>query len=192
MRKRTIWAAMILLAVSLTACEAQGETKTNEEPSITEEKKEQADNSTGEKNEDTQNTSEQTKEENEPVSETEKKIITVYYVDENAEVQSKATEIDGLTAENVWNAIIKENPVLEGVSLISCDVMETEKKIDLNLSSEFGDLLRSMGTSGETTIVTSVVNTYLDAFGCDQIKILDHGNTLVSNHKEYVDYMNKR
>lgn len=118
--------------------------------------------------------------------------LKVYYADENAEMQMKQVEITELTSGNVWTELQKANPVLAEVRVIECEVNEEEKRIDLNLSSEFGEYLMETGTAGETCAVTAVVNTYLDAFTCEEIKILDNGETLVSNHTEYEDYLQKR
>ena len=39
----------------------------------------------------------------------------------------------------------------------------TDKRLTLNLSEDFGTWLSSMGTSGETMVMGSLVNTFLDA-----------------------------
>lgn len=184
MRKWKLWAAMAVMAVSLTACEAETKEVASEEKQNTEQNENSAEGDSEQEDSESDNV--------EADDDVTKYDLTVYYADENAEMQSKQVEIEELTSENIWNEIKSANPYLENVSVISCDVRQDEKKIDLNVSAELGAYLMSTGTSGETCAITAIVNTYLDAFGCDEIMILDNGNTLVSNHKEYNNYLKKR
>ena len=183
MRKWIMWAVILVVMGSLSACSRGSESSSQKEEQNVEEKQNEVDDKkasadSGERNDGTYIAEQQT--------------LTVYYADENAEIQSKQVEVDEITPETVWKEIAAANPVLEKVSVISCDIREDEKVIDLNVSAELGDYLRSTGTTGETITITAIVNTYLDAFGCDQIKILDNGGVLASNHKEYSNYMKKR
>ena len=59
------------------------------------------------------------------------------------------------------------------------------------MNEGFGNQLRSYGTSGETMLIQSVVNTFLDTYGCEKIKITENGETLYSGHMEYTEYMEK-
>ena len=82
--------------------------------------------------------------------------------------------------------------MLSDSEMITCNVDESKKVIDLDLSKSFGDKLRSVGTSGENSMISVIVNTYLDAFECEQIKISEEGGLLSSSHRDYDKYMEKR
>ena len=55
---------------------------------------------------------------------------------------------------------------------------ESEKKIDLEFNKATGDRIRNMGTTGETEILACIINTYLDAYECDGIKLREEGEPL--------------
>ena len=116
--------------------------------------------------------------------------VSVYYPNENAdgtevlEVQCKEVN------ENIlWNLLKQKNVVSEESCVNSIKV--SENKIDLDVNEAFGNQLRSYGTAGEDVLMESVVNTFLDAYECEKIKITENGSTLYSGHTEYADYLGK-
>ena len=70
-------------------------------------------------------------------------------------------------------------------------IEQVGKALSLDVNEAFGVQLRSYGTTGETILIQSVVNTFLDAYGCEKIKITENGATLCSGHMEYGEYMGK-
>lgn len=181
---------LVMLVACLTGCGSTKESGEEEKKTdISEEKNEQTEQS-GEVEKDTK---EQMEEEKDIEDEMQSDVkITVYYVDDNGEIQSSTESISGLTPEGVWEAVKSQNGILGDSEMIACSVDQTEKKIDLDLDKNFGELLRGNGTTGENDLITVIVNTYLDAFECEQIKITEEGGLLSSSHKEYGTYMEKR
>lgn len=111
----------------------------------------------------------------------EERTVTLYYVDEQtAEVTGK--QIDILDEYDIW-AALKENGILtEDCELLSLNVNESEKKMDLDFNLATGDRIRSMGTTGETQIIGCIVNTYLEAYACDGIRLTEEGQPLQTSH----------
>ena len=109
------------------------------------------------------------------------RTVTVYYVDDQtAEVTGKSVEIQD--EYDIWNALIESGILTEECELLSLNVNEAEKKMDLDFNSATGDRIRSMGTTGETQIIGCIINTYLEAYGCEGIRLTEEGQALVTSH----------
>lgn len=191
MKKYLKWIILAMVIGCLAGCGSTPENAGEEEekPNISEEQEKQneADENNEEQKEDEKSNEDNV--ENETQSDVE---ITVYYTDDNGDIQSKVKTISEVTPENVWNAVKNENSILSDSEMISCIVDNAEKKIDLDLNRRFGEVLRSVGTSAENNMIAAVVNTYLEAFECEQIKISEEGGLLSSSHRDYDKYMEKR
>ena len=48
-----------------------------------------------------------------------------------------------------------------------------------------------MGSTGEYYIIGSVCNTFLDAYGCEKIKITVENATLETGHAEFSGYLTR-
>ena len=107
--------------------------------------------------------------------------ITVYYVDDgSAEVVGKRVDVSN--EFDIWNAL-KENGILtEDCELLNLTVNESEKRLDLDFNIATGDRIRRMGTTGETEIVGCIVNTYLEAYACEEIRLTEEGEPFVTSH----------
>ena len=107
--------------------------------------------------------------------------VTVYYVDDKtAEVTGKSVEIQD--EYDIWNALKESGLLAEDCELLSLNVKEAEKKLDLDFNSATGDRIRSMGTTGETQIIGCIINTYLEAYSCDGIRLTQEGQAFVTSH----------
>lgn len=183
---RFLICAIMVLCMSLfsiTGCGKAGKEDTDKKN--TEERAAEAVESPNE--EETGNQSDQPVTSDEPVDDTaEGRIITVYYVDaQTAEIVSESVEIND--EYDIWDAL-KENGILtEDCELLSLTVNEAEKKIDLDFNSAVGDRVRSMGTTGETEIVGCIINTYLEAYGCEGIRLTEEGRTFETSHGADLD-----
>lgn len=179
MKKRII-SLMLLLTLSCTACVT---INNYTEPEKTQEETVNQDNE------------EEKKEEAEAVIEEEKTTakkveITVYYPDEMAEnVLTEVVECDELTVEAVWN-LLKEKEIISEECEINA-FWQDNVGIDLDVNEAFGTQLRSYGTTGEKMMLHCVVNTFLDAFQSEQMKITENEEILCSGHMEYEDYFTK-
>lgn len=107
--------------------------------------------------------------------------VRVYYVDEQSgQVTGKNVEIKN--ENDIW-AALQENAILTpDCHLLSMTLNEAEKKIDLDFDSATGERIRSMGTTGEIQIIGCIINTYLEAYDCDGIKLTEEGNPLQTSH----------
>ena len=107
--------------------------------------------------------------------------VTVYYVDDQtAEVTGKSVEIQD--EYDSWNVREESGLVTEDCGLLRLKVDEAAKKLDLDFNSATGDRIRSMGTTGETQIVGCIINTYLEAYGCEGIRLTQEGEAFVTSH----------
>lgn len=112
--------------------------------------------------------------ESEEEQQSEQREVAIYYIDDStAELTSETVAI---TDENdIWAALQEKGILTDECELLSFDVNEEEKEIDLDFNSALGDRVRSFGTTGETEIIGCLVNTYLDAYDCDGIKLTEEG-----------------
>lgn len=124
----------------------------------------------------------------------ETKAVTIYSPNENADgfvtSQVATTEV---TESWVMEQLIAKGVVPGEVQVLSCTEMQ-ENGVDslkLDLNQSFGTFLQSMGTAGEYVALGGVCNTFLDAYGCDQIQITVEGETLATGHAEYPGYLTK-
>lgn len=183
---RFLICAIMVLCISLFSIIGCGKAgKEDMDKKNTEERAAEAVESPNE--EETGNQSDQPVTSDEPVDDTaEGRIITVYYVDaQTAEIVSESVEIHD--EYDIWDAL-KENGILtEDCELLSLTVNEAEKKIDLDFNSAVGDRVRSMGTTGETEIVGCIINTYLEAYGCEGIRLTEEGRTFETSHGADLD-----
>ena len=120
-------------------------------------------------------------------SQEEARSVIVYYVDDLSGV------VVGKTAEihdefDIWN-ILKERGILtDPCELLNLEVND-DRTIDLNFNHATAERINSMGTTGETEIIGCIVNTYLEAYDCTGIRLLDEGENFVSSHgTEFGEY----
>lgn len=116
--------------------------------------------------------------------------ILVYYPNENADgTDTEEMECKELSADNIWSLLKEKKVVAENAAINS--FRENGKVLELDVNEAFGEQLRSYGTAGENMLMQSIVNTFLDAYECEQIQITEDGSTLVSGHREYADMIKK-
>ena len=113
---------------------------------------------------------------------------SVYIPNNNADgftVETITTEeisVDAVLAE-----LKKRNVLPETVSINSFN--RNNGLITIDFNQAFVDVICSMGTSGETMIVGSVVNTVLDAFHGELVFFTVDGQILESGHTVYDNNM---
>lgn len=121
--------------------------------------------------------------------ETEQNAV-IYSIDDNGEVVSHKVAVSELNEKTIWEELKKMGSVPQSSEVISL-VMDENKQMELDVNQAFGDALREQGTAGEKEMIQCVVNTYLDSYGYDKIRIVEEGDILISGHKEYADFMQK-
>lgn len=193
--KRLKTAGVLLLAVFLMAgCgnqsggSPQEQSEEDSTAAVTEEQnssEDTQDNSQAPEDEDTPDDSEQTSEsaageaddENTQAQDGEQREVTIYYIDDAT--GEPASEQAMITDENdIWAALQEKGVLTDDCKLLGFDLNEEENTISINFNSALGDRIRSFGTTGETEILGCLVNTYLDAYDCDGIKLLEEGKPL--------------
>lgn len=197
MKKRII--IFILTGIILTMSACSNSTSTNSS---------QADNQKIEQQENDKNNvdqKEENKEEQSGENSDEKSEDTISNEDKSVEINAyvsnddatafvaESVKIDELTPENIVNALIEKSVLPSDIQVLKCDkqTIDGVESLDVDFNEAFGAYVCSMGTTGEYYTIGSVVNTFLDAYGCEKIKITVEGNTLESGHAEYPGYMNR-
>lgn len=134
------------------------------------------------------------KKEDQTVQEDKSAEITIYTSNDDATAfVAESVKIDELTPENIVNALVQKSVLSSDVRVLKYEEQTADgvKSLDVDFNEGFGAYVCSMGTTGEYYTIGSVVNTFLDAYGCEKIKITVEGNTLESGHAEYPGYMNR-
>ena len=129
-----------------------------------------------------------------PAGEVEGITIRIYHSDDAAEnicVNTAMTEeitpeilIMNLASYGMLPDTVTVKRFSEGTETAK-DGTVTDKRLTLNLSEDFGTWLSSMGTSGETMVMGSLVNTFLDAYDASAIKVTVDGAVLETGHQVY-------
>ena len=197
MKKRIIVLMLTGIILSVSACSSSKGTDSS-----------QSDNQKTEHQEDDKDKVDQSDENKADLSEAdcEKKAEdTVSNEDKSVEIQlyvsnddatafvSESVKIDELTPENIVKVLIEKSVLPSDVQVLKCDKQTVDgvESLEIDFNEAFGAYVCSMGTTGEYYTIGSVVNTFLDAYGCEKIKLTVEGNTLESGHAEYPRYMNR-
>lgn len=187
MKKYFIMAMFSLMIVCLAACGKKSEIE--EDKSTKEETVK--DNDEKEKIEISEDSKENEKEKAETSEKVPEKVSVNVYIanskDGTLKVEKK--ECEELNVTVLWKLLKETGIIPEGSEAISLN--EDGDKLLLDVDSVFGEQLRSQGTAGEREILGCVVNTFLDAYDCEEIKITEEGQVLLSGHAEYADYFTK-
>lgn len=197
MKKRII--IFILTGIILTMSACSNSTSTNSS---------QADNQKIEQQENDKNNvdqKEENKEEQSGENSDEKSENTVSNEDKSVEINAyvsnddatafvaESVKIDELTPENIVKVLIEKSVLPSDIQVLKCDkqTIDGVKSLDVDFNEAFGAYVCSKGTTGEYYTIGSIVNTFLDAYGCEKVKITVEGNTLETGHAEYPGYMNR-
>ncbi len=202
MKSKLIIAILLLtLVFSLAACgrnsgdsqepsdssDTQTEEQKEEEPEETEEPEAEEE----QPSQDATNTDTQTPAQ-EPVAET--ATITVFYSNaDSTAFESSEVQIASLSPEAVLEALVSQGALTADVAEnpFTMNTVDGKESIELDLNSAFATYVSNMGTTGEYYTVGALVNTFLDAYECEQIRITVDGDTLSTGHAEYPGYLSR-
>ena len=110
--------------------------------------------------------------------------ITVYHGNENVDgFETVEFLVDEVNGSVLVEKLIEVDVLNDRVCINAMDVEGTELKLDFNAA--FGELICSMGTSGEYIRMGSTVNTFLKVFGAETVSITVEGRILESGHQIY-------
>lgn len=197
MKKRIIVLMLTGIILSVSACSNSVGTDSsqsdNQKTEQQEDDKDKADQSDENKADQSEPDSDKKTEDTD--SNEDKSVEIQLYVsnDDATEFVSESVKIDELTPENIVNALVQKSVLPSDIQVLKCEeqIVDGVKSLDVDFNEAFGAYVCSMGTTGEYYTIGSVVNTFSDAYGCEQIKITVEGNTLESGHAEYPGYMNR-
>lgn len=109
------------------------------------------------------------------------KIVTIYYVaEQTAEIEDKKTEIHN--EYDIWAALQEQGVLTEECELLDLEFDKDKNTIDLDFNSATGELIRSQGAAGEIQIIACIVNTYLEAYNSEGIRLTEEGKVLDTSH----------
>lgn len=194
MKKKMVLGLALLTVAALTSCAPQKDnTKENVKVEESNSQKESDKNKAETEGQKTETNSDQQPESGDSTVKTETVKVNIYFPDpESGEMISKTVELESVDARAIWKELQQTGVVGEETEVLGVEVDEGNQSMILDLDSDFGEELRSMGTTGEKEILDSIVDTYLEAFQCNKIKITEQGGTLVSGHKEYGEYLERK
>lgn len=119
--------------------------------------------------------------------------VRIFHGDSQAEQLLFTTvELEEVTPEYLLLQLFSNQVLPDTVSIRSFEEEQQEEKLllKLDLSGNFGTYLSSQGTAGENIVLGSLVNTFLDAYQAEGIRITVEGKTLETGHAIYEDYLN--
>lgn len=108
----------------------------------------------------------------------------IYYGNTNADgFEKKDVQLDALTPENLIAELAAVDVVSGDTQVNSFD--RTDQSLQLDLSGDFSTYVSGMGTDGEYLVIGSLVNTFLTAYGADEISVTVDGQDLETGHAVY-------
>lgn len=177
MKKRIIVLMLTGIILSVSACSNSAGTDSsqsdNQKTEQQEDDKDKADQSDENKADQSEPDSDKKTEDTD--SNEDKSVEIQLYVsnDDATEFVSESVKIDELTPENIVNALVQKSVLPSDIQVLKCEeqIVDGVKSLDVDFNEAFGAYVCSMGTTGEYYTIGSVVNTFSDAYGCEQIKI---------------------
>ena len=114
--------------------------------------------------------------------------VDIYVPDDNyMKMETEDVELERLDADNIIKALIEEEVLPEGCK--ANELILTDDNIELDLNAVYGEHIRGMGTTGEYFMLGCTVNTFLDIYDKEAIKITVDGETLETGHSVYEGYL---
>ena len=111
-------------------------------------------------------------------------LFSVYVPNDNADgFDVIPVHVETVSAETVLTQLKQQAVLPDAVSINAFQL--DQGLITLDFNQAFGDVLCSMGTSGELMLIGSVVNTFLDAFQAESVYFTVNGGILESGHTVY-------
>lgn len=198
MKRKVFVILLVVMLVSVSACSNSTSIDSSQSDNQKTEQQETDKDMVDQKEENKENQlagEDANKKSEDTVSNEDKSVDIQLYVsnDDATAFVSKSVKIDELTPENIVNALVQKSVLPSDIQVLKCEeqIVDGVKSLDVDFNEAFGAYVCSMGTTGEYYTIGSIVNTFLDAYGCEKVKITVEGNTLETGHAEYPGYMNR-
>lgn len=114
--------------------------------------------------------------------------LVVYYSNSKADgLEMETIFVETVTPEVMIDSLARHNIVSIDTKVNGFEAVEEDGKdvLRLDLSKAFGEYLKTMGTSGETVIMSALTDTFLQAYGADALQITVDGEVLETGHQIY-------
>lgn len=113
-------------------------------------------------------------------------VVTRYSGNDNADgfVTTQAV-LEALTPEALFALLTEAGSIPEQTVCISFAQSEDGRTLTLDVSRQFADGIMQMGTAGETMMLGSLVNTFLSAYGAEELILSVEGLPLETGHNVY-------
>ena len=109
----------------------------------------------------------------------------LYLPNATADGFDTVTKTVSATPQGIIAALIKEDALPKDTAIREFRYEESEKQIYLDVSGEFHSALLSTGTTGETLLLGSLVNTLLDFYGAETVKLSSENLPISTGHNIY-------
>ena len=120
--------------------------------------------------------------------------INIYHSNDDATgFTSEKVEVDEITVEDIVKELVEKSVLTSDIKVNNFETVDLDGKqsINLDFNQAFDTFINGKGSTGEYYTVGSIVNTFLDAYSCEQIKITVEGGTLETGHTDYPGYMSR-
>ena len=110
---------------------------------------------------------------------------TLYLPNAAADGFDTVTKKVTATPQGIIDALIKEDALPKGTAVREFRYEEGEKRLYLDVSGEFHAALLSTGSTGETFLIGSLVNTLLDFYDAETVKLSSEQLPVSTGHNIY-------
>lgn len=110
---------------------------------------------------------------------------TLYLPNAAADGFDTVTKKVTATPQGIIDALIKEDALPKGTAVREFRYEEGEKRLYLDVSGEFHAALLSTGSTGETFLIGSLVNTLLDFYDAETVKLSSENLPISTGHNIY-------
>ncbi len=190
MKKKAIITAMLcMVLVCVASCGKAGQEQDMEkgDVSATEADTKPDEKEKEEENNTTENDAQGSDNKKELMQEKEDNKVLIYYGNDNADgIIYKEVVLNEWSVEALIDELAKVNIVSLDTKVRAVYVDEKNTKLlHLDMSREFREYVSMMGTAGEYIVIGGLVDTFLDAYGCENVKITVEGKALETGHAAY-------
>ena len=116
----------------------------------------------------------------------------LYYGDENAEnIVQKTVYVDKVTEDSVMEQLAQALKLDSNIRLkkISFGMHGGDKVVMLDFNQAFADYMKKLSQSGDTVVMGSITNTFLDCYQSELLLVTVEGKVLDPGREAYEEYL---